>query len=217
MFIIFFEIHLIAYRFSILNIYLLIIIYCFKEFFIRKKFKYFLGILVLIGVIILGINTIPSVEKRLQNSIIDLKSITENENPNYQSVGQRWAAVKCAFEVIKAHPILGVSPADAKFEMQKQYEKNSYLLIPENRIFIHNQFIYLVLSFGIPFSLLFILFLTLEIYKKIKTNALFIWLIIPFVFHMMLENTLERQITINTFVFLFFMVNAIKQKPHQLI
>lgn len=202
----FLELHFIAYRFSIVAIYLLCVIYCLKEIIVHKQFKYLIGIGTLILITSISILVIPAVKNRYNNTINDVRSIIENKNPNFQSIAQRWAAIQCASEIITKHPIFGVSPADASLEMKQQYDKNSYLLIPENRVFIHNQFLFLLLSFGIPFTFIFIILLMFLIYKGGQNQHLFIWLIIPFFFHMMIENTLEKQITASAFIFLLLLL-----------
>lgn len=207
----FIALNIIAFRFSLICIYLMLLLYSF--WFIRKALKKSLICLIsLLMIPTLGILlyfALPSIQKRVQNTLTDLQSVTLDRNPNFQSLGQRWAAMKCSWEVIKRHPLLGTSPADAEFEIQKQYEINSYLLIPQNRIFIHNQFIYYVLAYGIPFGLIFILLLSKLFIKIYQLSPFYFMILLPFIFHMQIENTLEKQITANAFLFLFLL--SIKQ------
>ncbi|MBK0384505.1 O-antigen ligase family protein [Pedobacter sp. SD-b] len=212
-----FELHFIAYRFSIISIYLLTFLYSFKELIFYKKMKYVWAIVIVAFIMMFSILMIPSIKNRYKNTITDFKSIVENKNPNYESVGQRWAAIKCAFEIIKKNPILGVSAADASLKMQQQYGVNSYFLIPENRIFIHNQFVYFVLCFGCPFSILFMFFLGFTIYKGSQNQHLLIWVILPFLFHMMIENTLEKQMTANAFIFFWLLLNIKKTENNSAV
>lgn len=204
--ILFLGLHIIAYRFSLVAIYLMIIAYSFQEVLRTKNLKLLLGSTLLLAICLYSVLFIPSVKNRYQNSLNDIKSIIEHTNPNFQSVAQRWYAIKCASEIIKKHPLVGVAPANAQVEMEKQYAINSYLLIPENRVFIHNQFVFYILCFGIPLGVLFILFMLFLVIKQVWVNPLLFWLLIPFLFHMLIENTLEKQITANAFIFLFLMM-----------
>ncbi len=203
----FVALHIIAYRFSLITIYLIIAFYGISELVKRRNIKLAAFSVLAFVVGVYSFALIPSVKKRLQNTVSDLTSITEHRNPNFQSVTQRFLAVNCALEVVKEHPWLGVSPVNTGPKMQEQYKKNSYLLIPENRMFIHNQFLYYVLCFGIPFGALVGLLLGVLVFKNAYTNPLLFWLLVPFFFHMMIENTLEKQITANAFIFLFLVLN----------
>lgn len=203
----FLALNIIAFRFSLICIYLMLLLYSLWSIrqFPKKYLIYLLGLLVIPIFTFLFYFAFPSVQKRVQNTLIDLQSITSDRNPNFQSLGQRWAAIKCSWELIKKHPLLGTSPADAEFEIQKQYKINSYLLIPQNRIFLHNQLIYYVLVYGIPFGLIFILLLGKLFIKIYHLSPFYFMILLPFILHMQIENTLEKQITANAFLFLFLL------------
>lgn len=203
----FIELHIIAYRFSVISIYLIIALYSISELIRNKNFKAFCVTILIAVVTLYAVSLIPSVKKRFQNSMVDLTTISQNRNPNFQSVTQRILAVSCAVEVIKTHPWLGVSPSNASQAMQEQYNKNSYLLIPENRMFIHNQFMYYVLCFGIPFGGLVAFALIFLLVRNYSINPILFWAMLPFLFHMIMENTLDRQITANAFIFLFLLID----------
>lgn len=203
----FVELHIIAYRFSLVSIYLIILLYCFAILIKKRDYKLFFLTVCGLGIAVYTLSLIPSVKIRLQNTITDITTVIENRNPNFQSVTQRVLAVACATEVIQQHPWFGVSPADANLKMQSQYAKNSYLLIPENRIFIHNQFLYYILCFGMPTGFLIGISLLVLILRNAFNKPLLFWAMLPFLFHMMLENTLERQITANAFIFIFLILD----------
>lgn len=204
----FLALHILAYRFSVVSIYLLIVLHSISDLLKKKNLKAFFVTVLISSLTLYSVSFIPSVNKRLKNSISDLTTISQNRNPNFQSVTQRILAVSCAVEVIKTHSLWGVSPANAGHKMQEQYEKNSYLLIPENRMFIHNQFMYYVLCFGIPFGALVACSLIFLVVRNYKIRPLLFWAMLPFLFHMMVENTLDRQITASSFIFLFLSIDS---------
>ena len=207
----FIELHIIAYRFSLVCIYAVTLVYFILELAQKRNFKLFFATITGGFVLVYLLTLMPSVQNRLQNTLTDITTISENRNPNFQSITQRVLAIKCAFEVVKQHPWFGVSPANTNDQMLAQYAKNSYLLIPENRIFVHNQFVYYVLSFGIPIGLLVSSALILLVLKSWHSNPLSFWVMLPFLLHMMVENSLDRQITANAFIFLFLIINNRKR------
>ncbi|HEX7367025.1 MAG TPA: O-antigen ligase family protein [Pelobium sp.] len=204
--VVFVQLHIIAYRFSVIVVYLLGFLYIGAELLRKKNIKLFSLASLGFVIVVYLLNLIPSVHQRYLNTVDDLKTVTEGRNPNFQSFTQRILAIRCAAEVIKEHPWFGVSPLNASDKMQEQYKKNSYLLIPENRIFIHNQFIYYALCFGIPFGVLCMLGFLILIFREYGLNPLLFWVMLVFLFQMMVENTLERQITTNAFIFLFLVL-----------
>lgn len=208
----FLELCVISFRFSLLSIFILGVLYLIYQTFILKKYiKLVYLVLISLSAVFL-VKTVPPVKARYENTVKDIYSIIENKNPNFQSLGQRWAAIKCTTEIIKRNIWFGVSPSDLKDEMQTQYQKDSYLLIPENRIFIHNQFLYYAASFGIPFTvIIFIVFLILII-KETKKNQLIFWLMVPFFLHMFSDNTLERQISGGCILFFLLLLPNLNMK-----
>lgn len=201
----FLELHLIAYRFSLITIYTIGFGYLIYSIIFTRKWFHIALFGILVGGLTIAFFTIPSVKLRYLNTVQDIQSIIEHKNPNFQSLGQRWMAVKCASEIIKENPLIGVSPADATLEMNIQYTQGPYLLIPENRIFIHNQFIYYALAFGMPFLILFTILLVICLYKINQLSKFHFLLLLPFIFHMQIENTLEKQITGYAFIFLLLL------------
>jgi O-antigen ligase len=203
---------LLAYRLSLfVLIATLSYIICFtllSQKKLRFSYRKLLSIILILGVTLL---VFKPLNNRIQNTYFDLKSIYLGANPNYQSLGQRWIAIKCVTEIIKNNIFLGVSPADLKEEMQLQYSKGAYLLIPENRIFIHNQFFYYGGSYGLIWLLLFIGAILIFIHKLVRNkNSLALMLLFVFLFQMLFENTLEMQIP--SYLFLFFLLITAENK-----
>lgn len=196
--------HVLAYRFSLLTIYIIGLCYLMSLVIKYKMYRtLIITLTAFICILILMYTTLLPFSNRVNNTIGDIETIIYNKNPNYHSIAQRWAAVKCASEIVKKNPFIGVAPADLPQEMMKQYQQDSYLLIPENRVFIHNQFVFYAASLGLPFAILFFFTIILLIYKKAKHNPLLYWLMIPFLLNMGLENTLEKQITSVAMLFIF--------------
>lgn len=215
----FVALNIIAYRFTLLSIYTIASFVIVHQIIIKKKFKYLISLTILCVIAISSLIVFPPLKSRYQNTINDLQSVFGDKNPNYQSIGQRWGATKCAIEVIKKAPYLGVSPADLIDEMNKQYDIDAYYLIPENRIFIHNQFIFYASSFGIIWLLMFLLTILYCIKNLFKKNFLLFLICLAFLMHMQIENSLEKQITLNLIIFVpLLMINfALQQNENKVI
>ena len=198
---------LLAYRFSLI-ILIICSFYLFLNHFINSKsIKLKITSVIIFILILLGSYfSIDPLKNRVNNTYQDLKSIYLNKNPNYQSLAQRLAAIKCASEVSKNNFWIGVAPADLKEEMTFQYDINSYLLIKENRMFIHNQYIYYTASYGIFWITIFLIgIIALAKSYALQKNYLSLGVLGIFLCHMLFENTLEMQIP--SYMFLFFLIS----------
>lgn len=139
--------------------------------------------------------TLPSFRNKIANTTEDLMATEKGgEEVNFKSVGMRMEAWKVSAGIIQSHPIAGVGAGNVEQAMQKQYEESGSVLIPENRIGPHHQF----LEFGIKHGVLGIMLLVaLFIYlwaKGFKQRNL-AWLAVTTLFFIsfMLESMLERQ------------------------
>jgi O-antigen ligase len=193
---------ILSYRFALIILVFSALLIIIK--FANYKKKLFLKVFLSLSVLSLGFLYSPLVNK-IKTTLYDLESIYGEVNPNFKSLGQRWAAVKCTVEIVNNNLIFGVGAPDLPLEMQKQYEQNSYLLIPENRIFIHNQFLFYTASYGIFGLSLFIAFLGYLINKFNKNKQqLALVILTVFIAQMLIENSLEFQIP--SYLFLMFML-----------
>jgi O-antigen ligase len=150
--------------------------------------------------------TLPSFRNKIANTSEDIKATEKGgEDVNFKSMGMRKEAWKTAIEIIRSHPFIGVGSGNVESAMSKQYEKNQSLLIAENRIGPHNQF----LEFGIKNGLIgILLLLSLFIYLLVKglrtQNLPLLATLALFSISFMLESVLERQHGIIIFALAFF-------------
>lgn len=200
-------IHIIALRFSLLIIYLFLLTYLVSYFVNRKQVTSMtLMILSIILIPIFSYKFIESFKAKVDNTFQDIEVIIHNKNPNDFSISQREVAIKCSIAAINKNIWLGVSPADAENTMKVEYAKGSYLLTPENRIFIHNQFFLFALSFGLPITLIIIGLLFYFSFTLVKGNQILIYIIPAFFIYWMIENGLEKQISATAFLFFVFLL-----------
>ncbi len=198
----FLTVHIIAYRFAIALIYIVL----FTTVLIRikhpKNIFFRTGLFGTFFFLIAWLCMIlsPTLKARFNDTIEDLIVVTQNKNANNFSISQRWAALQCATEVVKQKPLIGTGPADLKNAMQKQYNTYSYWLIPQNRIFIHNQYLYTAAGLGIPLAIIFFTGLLLIII--LKHNFIFSISTFTLLAHMLIENSLQMQVILLTVLLL---------------
>ena len=206
----FVSLHLTALRFSLLLIYFFIFVYLIFHLINKKQFKSLILFIISITLLpILFYQFITSFKVKVDNTYRDMEVLIQNKNPNDYSISQRAVALRCATAVINKNIWFGVSPADAENAMQVEYRKRPYLLTLENRIFVHNQFFLFALSFGLPITLIIIGLLIYFSLTVIKENPILIYIILSFFIYWMIENGLEKQISLAAFLFFVFFL---KQK-----
>lgn len=203
---------IIAQRFTLISLLLSGLFFIGRELIITKNYKYLGYALLLFLAAIIVYQKVPAIKQKVIYTKNDIISLVENQNPNYLSISQRWAANKCAIEVIKNNVFIGVAPADLKQEMDEQYAQNSYWLIPQNRVFIHNQYLYFLASYGVILSVFIFIGGLIILFKEITHNIKFLAFIIPIILHMFTDNTMERQISGISVVFLLLLFTNFKIK-----
>lgn len=97
------------------------------------------------------------VSSRLYFLIWQIYDYWHGGNPSGQSVTQRFEYSRIGWKIFTKHPLLGVGTGDVDKEFKKQYRIGNSLLIPEYRHRAHNQFLTMLIAFGIPGFLLFLL------------------------------------------------------------
>jgi O-antigen ligase len=167
-----------------------------------KLYSLAIGFLVLVGSFIF----IPAFNARYQNTKADFLNIITHHNPNYYSLNQRLIANQIGFDIAKKNWLFGVGTCEIKNSVEQEYIKNSRLLIPENRKFIHNQLIYGWATFGILYVIGWLALFGFLIYKGIKERSILLEITILFILHQTVENTLEKQLMLMLLVYFTFIV-----------
>ncbi len=196
--IMFCAVHIIAYRFALALMYIVGAVFFLKFGNYPQNIWMRLGSLILVILSIMWVlfNLNTGFKARITDTIEDLNVVVKEKNANNYSISQRWAAIQCATEIIKKSPYIGTGTADLNKAMQKQYEEYSYWLIPQNRIFIHNQYLYLSVGFGIPMAVIFFMAFAVVIY--LKDNFIFSVSMLTALAHMLIENSLQMQVILAT-------------------
>lgn len=127
-------------------------------------------------------------------------------NPSGHSVIQRFYYFTAGWNIFLENPIVGVGVGDVEDGYQAYYNKTDSLLTNPWRLRAHNQYLTILLSFGV---IGFIIFLGSQIYpvllsKKNKTLfILFTPLFITLLLSMLNEDTLETQAGVSFYAFFY--------------
>lgn len=209
-------IHLIAYRTGIFCLYGLLVFWFTRSLIYHHQKKQLL-LVGLITVFLIGLACvfITPFNLKIQSTVNDISRIYYQENFNFYSIAQRYAATLNIIEIIKRNIWFGISPADLSSEMRLQYETNAYLLIPENRVLIHNQYLYYLGSFGI---LAFIIWLSAWIWNIVtlfKTHPFSAYILIATSLAFLIDNFFQLQIGFTSvLVFYYLCLNRQTEALH---
>lgn len=201
--------HFIGARTGVVAFYLTLFIVMAYYFvcFRGEVLKGIIVLAVLVGSVILSVSFIGPLNQKFDDTLKDFNVILEDKNPNHWSLAQRKESYIKGWQLFKENPFFGVGRGDLGSAMEKQYEKNGTLLIPENRLNPHNQYLLYLAALGLPafILLLYVLFYPLfnEYYRK---DLLFLSFIILAAFAMLPEYILERQIGISFFLYFYCLI-----------
>jgi O-antigen ligase len=99
------------------------------------------GVSALAGVGIMAILLLPPLQEQYSETKEDLLVYYHDENPNYYSLTTRLQAWEVSWSIIEKQPFVGVGPGAFTTAMDSAYEREGTLLLPENRINPHNQYL----------------------------------------------------------------------------
>lgn len=204
-------IHILAYRTGLFCFYGLLLFTFFRFLiFTKQKKKLLLITAPVFFVLVMACIFIKPLNLKIQNTKEDILRILNQENFNNYSISQRYAATLNTLEIFKNNLWLGVSPADLGKEMEKQYQIDSYLLTPENRIFIHNQYLFYLSSFGLLAFLTWITLWVRNIYTSIKFNVFGGYILLAASIVFLADNFFELQIGFTSVLLFYYLVSQRK-------
>jgi len=109
---------------------------------------------------------------------------------------------KASIQLIKTNYIIGVGTGDIKDELNKQYQKNKFVLGYSNNYNSHNQFLQFFLLFGIIGLLIFLVIIFLTVKNGLQTkNILLVQFIALITLNMLLESMLESKAGVEFYAF----------------
>lgn len=159
----------------------------------------------------------PGIKTRIMKIMVAYGNYKKSKDANGSSVFQRVEYIKASLDIIKKNPLVGVGTGDIDDAFANYYEETDSKLLPEYRFRSHNQYLAIIVAFGI-LGLLWYLFSLLYPVVADKKNRNYLYLV--FLFIMMLsmftEDTLETQIGVTLFAFFnSFLVFAKENHPYK--
>jgi O-antigen ligase len=182
-------------------------------FFIFKTIKTNAIRIVFISAFILLLFTVfmvPSSKKRI-DEIKNTKLILPNKNQNSSEVNFRYGIYHCAGTIIKENWIMGVGPGNVQKKLNECYSNYTYKNYDDFSHTIynsHNQYLDIVLKYGIFGLIVFLIFLLWGINNKNLIYHVFLFIIL---IGLVTENLFDRQIGVVFFTFFnsLFFINKI--------
>ncbi len=159
-----------------------------------------------------------SLRKRLYKILWEYSIYKINGMVDGNSIVQRIVLWETGLKIFKLNPIFGVGTGDIAMEFKSQLNlENSPL--KDSNLRSHNNFLSYLVSFGIFGLLIILLLIIYPILKfKLHNNYLFMVFIFAYLVSMLWEDTMETQVGITIFAFLysFFAVQRIEYQTKKL-
>lgn len=205
---------LLASRASLILFFLLNFIVVFYFGFRRNKkiIPVFMGVFAMLLLVVFLV--FPTTIKRFK-SIANIE-FTFDKNPDYYHFGEeldesqwnglnsRLAMWTAAFQTVGEQLIFGVGTGDKQDELRKTYEKLHFNLGLERNFGTHNQYLEVLLMFGIVGLILFFLVLFIPIFRFLKEQNIISALIIAaFLVAFLTEDFLSRNQGVAIFAFFY--------------
>ena len=143
----------------------------------------------------------PGFKTRIMKVMVAYNNYERNGDANGSSVFQRVEYIKASFDIIKDNPVFGVGTGIVKV-FADYYENTNSKLKPEYRLRSHNQYLAIMVAFGVVGLLwfLFSMFYPL-IADKRNRNYLYIVFLFIVMLSMFTDDTLETQVGATLFAF----------------
>jgi hypothetical protein len=150
-----------------------------------------------------------SLRARIYEFLWGYDQYIETGNPTGSTLMQRLEFWKASFGIIGGNLLTGVGTGDMNVSFQKQYEKMNTKLAPDQRWRSHNQFLSILVGFGIPGLIWFLWALFYPLFQRNRINDYFVVVFMIIVLlSMITEDTIESQTGVTFFAlfyaFLFF-------------
>jgi O-antigen ligase len=141
---------------------------------------------------------------RIYEVIWEIDRYRRGYDPNEKSVVQRYLYLEAGWHIAKEHPLIGVGNGDVFKEFLAYYESVQSPLEMQWRRKTHNQFLTLLISFGIPGLFLCMVALIAPLYlAKRQGSFLAMGFLILILLSMLSEDTLETATATSFFAFFY--------------
>lgn len=164
----------------------------------RKKYLLTAGIIffALSGPMV-ALSLSPALRHRAESAQKDLRSYADDDWITFSSIARRLAAWEIGMKVFMEQPFTGAGPhkGERSAQMDKYYEKESYVLLKEMRLYnLHNQYFEEFVTLGVLNGVFFLFLLAYPFLSYgLKLELLFVIFFGVTASVMVAESVLERQ------------------------
>ncbi len=160
-------------------------------------------LVLMIALPIISYVTLPNIKMRTHEVVYEWQSYQLNQDPNGKSIAQRFVYWNIAWDIFKTAPVIGIGTGDVADAFNSYYLTHPNLLQQQYQHRAHNQWLTILLTFGILGLLLFMLVVFYPLfYKRKYLDYFYIVFFIAFALSLLTEDTLETQAGV-TFYALF--------------
>ena len=162
----------------------------------------------------------PTLQNKITNTRVDSAQIQSVAAANNYSVTGRVYSYEVAWNVIRRHPVAGVSKVKLEAAMARQYGAEFPEIAPEHYLLPHNQFLFNLAAYGITGLLVFLVGFYYPLWQGLRQRNLLLlvmYLIVTISFTV--EYTLETQVGVLTGLFFILLAAAPTvppRRPHAL-
>lgn len=145
-----------------------------------------------------------SLYPRIYEIIWEIDHYVRNKKPGDHSVSQRIMYYKAAISVFKNNMVFGTGTGDVTKELINYYDKHEPDLPESLRKPAHNQFLTIMVTFGICGLIIFFVTILLPVFIEKKWGNYFVRIFFLIMFlSMFADDTLETQTGISLFIFFY--------------
>ncbi|TVR37121.1 MAG: hypothetical protein EA392_13550 [Cryomorphaceae bacterium] len=154
------------------------------------------------------------IARRLESTFFEINAYRNGASPQGSTIAQRIAFVQTGWRVAKKYGLLGVGTGDVNHAMLQQYELDEAKLDADHRRRPHNQYLTLLIAFGLPGAALFLFLVVNSVviaFRRADLLATAFAVIAALTF--LAEDTLETQVGATFFAFFYclFFVFRVKE------
>jgi len=150
-----------------------------------------------------------NIRSKIEQIIWSMRFYIEDNNPNGNTLTQRIAYWHASFEIIKKNILIGVGEGDIDVSFHNYYKETNTQLLPQYWLRSHNQFLALIVSFGMLGFIWFLIGIFYPPHKlKMFSNYFFLIFLILSAISFLSDDSLESQagVTFFTFFYIFLLL-----------
>jgi O-antigen ligase len=196
-----------------------LMLFLFLAYVVIKRKKYLLGVISVASVMLLFAALILFFPKTINRfeSIKNMKFNFENTNTinhfnmevdsaNWNGLTTRLAIWQCASQSISENVLIGSGVGDYKDDLHEKFKENNFYFGLEKEFETHNNYLHVILMFGLIGFIVFSIYLFLPLILAIrKQNFIYIAFLVIFIISFLTEDALSR----NQGIMLFALFNSI--------